>query len=75
MSIEDEIRERIWPMKVDYLDEKEAKDIVKLIPKARSAPRRSTARWYLSLAESLVEKARKKVEEFSFVNPYKTSQA
>ena len=75
MNIEDEIHKRICSIKFDYLDEKEAEAIAKLIQKARSAPRRSTARWYLSWAESLVEKARKKVEEFSFVNPYKTSQA
>ena len=82
MSIEDEIRERTWSMKVDYLNEKEARDITKLIQKARSAPLKSTARWYLDWADSLVEKARdredkiwadsvekavNRVDEFSFV--------
>ena len=83
MGIEDEIRERTWSMKVDYLNEKEARDITKLIQKARSAPLKSTARWYLDWADSLVKKARdredkiwadsveeavKRVYEFSFVN-------
>ena len=31
MSIEDEIRERTWSMNVDYVNEKEARDIGKLI--------------------------------------------
>ena len=83
MGIEDEIRERTWSMKVDYLNEKEARDIAKLIQKARSAPLKSTARWYLDWAEQLAEKARdredkiwadsvkkacNRVYEFSFVN-------
>ena len=73
MGIEDEIRERTWSMKVDDLNEKEARDITKLIQKARSAPRKSTARWYLAWADSLVEKARNKVDEFSCFNPNKSS--
>ena len=83
MSIEDEIRDRTWSLKVDYLNEKDARHITKLIQKARSAPLKSTARWYLDWAEQLVKKARdreekiwadsveesvKRVYEFSFVN-------
>ena len=83
MGIEDEIRERTWSMKVDYLNEKEARDIAKLIQKAQSAPLKSTARWYLDWADSLVKKARNRVDkiwadsvenarnrvdEFSFLN-------
>ena len=66
--MEDEIRERTWFMKVDYLNEKEARDIAKLIQKASSATCRPQARWYLDWAESLVKKARNRVGEFSFVN-------
>ena len=73
MDIEDEIHERICSIKFDYLDEKEAQDIAKLINKARSAPRKSTARWYLAWADSLVYKARMKVDEFSCFNPKKSS--
>ena len=65
---------RVCSIKFDYLDEKEARDIAKLIHKARSAPLKSTARWYLDGADSLVEKARNKVDEFSFVIPNKSSQ-
>ncbi|KAF0138649.1 MAG: hypothetical protein FD143_3626 [Ignavibacteria bacterium] len=68
MNIEDEIQERICSIKFDYLDDKEAQDIAKLINKARSAPTRSKARWYLSWADSLVYKARMKVDEFSCAN-------
>ena len=67
MDIEDEIHERVCSIKFDYLDEKDAKDIAKLINKARLAPRKSTARWYLAWADSLVYKARMKVNEFSCV--------
>ena len=63
MDIEDEIHERICSIKFDYLDEKDAKDIAKLINKARSAPRKSTARWYLAWADQLAEKAREKVDK------------
>ena len=73
MDIEDEIHERICSIKFDYLDEKDAKDIAKLINKAGLAQRKSTARWYLNWADSLVKKARNKVNEFSFVNPNKSS--
>ena len=70
MDIEDEIHERVCSIKFDYLDEKEARDIAKLINKARSAPRKSTTLWYLVWADSLVEKAGNKVDEFSCVNHY-----
>ena len=63
MGIEDEIRERTCAMKVDYLNEKEARDIAKLIQKARSAPLKSTASWYLDWADSLVKKAREKEDK------------
>ena len=68
MNIEDEIHERICSIKFDYLDDKEAQDIAKLINKARSAPTRSKARRYLAWADSLVYKARMNVDEFSCVN-------
>ena len=68
MEIEDEIHERVWSIKLDYLDDKEAQAIAKLINKAPPAPRKSTARWYLAWADSLVDKARMKVDEFSFLN-------
>ena len=68
MDIEDEIDERVCSIKSDYLDDKEAQAIAKLINKARSAPSRSKARWYLPWADSLVYKARNKVDEFSCVN-------
>ena len=68
MDIEDEIDERVWSIKFDYLDEKDARDIRTLIEKARSAPSRPQARWYLDWADSLVYKARMKVDEFSFIN-------
>ena len=48
MNIEDEIHERICSIEFDYLDDKEAQDIAKLINKARSAPSRSKARWSLT---------------------------
>ena len=69
MGIEDEIHYRFCLIKFDYLDEKDARDIRKLTQKARSGPSRSKARWYLDWADSLVEKARNKVDEFSFINP------
>ena len=68
MNIEDEIHETVCSIEFDYLDEKDARDIAKLLQKARSAPRRSTARWYLDWADSLVYKARMNVDEFSCVN-------
>ena len=72
MGIEEEIHDLVWSIKFDYLDEKEARDIRKLIEKARSAPRKCTARWYLAWADSLAEKARNKVDEFSCFNPNKS---
>ena len=84
MGIEDEISELVFKIKLQQADEsKLAQDIRKLIGKARSAPLKCTARWYLAWAEQLVEKARekedkdwadsveeavKRVYEFSFVN-------
>ena len=68
MGIEDEISELVFRIKLKYLDEKVARDIRTLIEKARSAPSRPQARWYIDWADSLVEKARNKVDEFSFVN-------
>ena len=65
MNIEDEIHERNCSIKFDYLDDKEAQAIAKLINKASSAPTWSKARWYLSWADSLVYNARMKVDEFS----------
>ena len=65
MNIEDERHERVGSIKLDDLDDKEAQAIAKLINKARSAPTRSKARWYLDWADSLVYKARMKVVEFS----------
>ena len=44
MTIEQEIHERVCSIKFDYLDDKEAQDIAKLINKARSAPTRSKTR-------------------------------
>ena len=73
MVIEDEIHEVVFSIKFKYLDEKEARDIRKVIEKARSAPRKCTARWYLDWSDSLVEKARNKVDEFSCFNPNKSS--
>ena len=82
MGIEDEISELVFRIKLKYLDEKVARDIRKLIEKARSAPLKCTARYYLAWAEQLAEKARdredkiwadsvekalKRVYEFSFV--------
>ena len=64
MNIEDEIHERVCSIKFDYLDDMEAQAIAKLINKARSAPTRSKARWYLAWADSLVYKARMNVAEF-----------
>ena len=69
MGIEDVIHERVCSIKFDYLNEKEARDIAKLIQKARSASRKSEALHYLDYADSLVYKARNRVHEFSFVNP------
>ena len=63
MDIEEEIQERICSIKFDYLDEKEARDIGKLMQKARSAPLKSTARWYVDWADSLVKKARNRVDK------------
>ena len=68
MDIEDEIHERVCSIKFDYVDDKEAQAIAKLIGKARSAPSRSKAKWYLAWADSLVYKARNKVGEFSCVD-------
>ena len=68
MDIEDEIHERVCSIEFDYLDDKEAQAIAKLINKARSALIRSKARWCLAWADSLVYKARMKVDEFSCVN-------
>ena len=69
MGIEDEIHERVCSIKFDYLNEKEVRDIAILIQKARAAPLKSAAKWYLEWADSMVEKARNKVDDFSFVNP------
>ena len=74
MNIEDEIHERVCSIKFDYLDDKEAQAIAKLINKARAAPTRSKAMWYLGRADSLVYKARMKVDEFSCLNRNKTSR-
>ena len=63
MGIEDEIHELVFSIKFKYLDEKEARDIRKLIEKARSAPLKCTARWYLAWADQLAEKAREKVDK------------
>ena len=68
MDIEDDIHERVCSIKFDYLDDKKAQAIAKLINKARSAPSRSKAMWYLAWADSLVYKARNKVDEFSCVD-------
>ena len=68
MNIEEEIHERVCSIKFDYLDEGEARAIAKLSNNARSAPSRSKARWYLNWADSLVYKARMKVDEFYLVN-------
>ena len=68
MNIEGAIHERVCSIKFDYLDEREARDIAKLINKASSAPTRSIARWYLAWADSLVYKARNKVYEYSCVD-------
>ena len=73
MGVEDEIQDRFCLIIFDYLDEKDARDIRKLIQKARSAPMKSRAMWYLDWADSLVEKARNKVDEFSCFNPIKSS--
>ena len=82
MGIEDEISELVFRIKLKYLDEKVARDIRTLIEKARTAPSRPQGRWYLAWAEQLAEKARdredkiwadsvekalKRVYEFSFV--------
>ena len=63
MDIEEEIHERVCSIKFDYLDDKEDQAIAKLNNKARSAPSRSKARWYLACADSLVYKPRMKVDE------------
>ena len=68
MDIEDEIHERACSIKFDYLNDEEAQAIATLIKKARSAPSRSKARWYLAWADTLVYKARMNVDEFSCVN-------
>ena len=68
MNIEEEIHERVCSIKFDYLDDEEAQAIAKLIKKARSTPARSKARWYLAWADSLVYKARIKVDDVSCVN-------
>ena len=82
MGIEEEISELVFRIKLKYLDEKVARDIRKLIEKARSAPLKCTARYYLAWADQLAEKARdredkiwadslekalNRVYEFSFV--------
>ena len=53
MTIEVEIHERVCSIKFDYLDDEEAQSIAKLIKKARSAPTRSKAMWFLAWAHSL----------------------
>ena len=63
MGIEDEIRELVFRIKLKHLDGKLAQDIRKLIEKARSAPLKCTARWYLAWDDSLAEKAREKVDK------------
>ena len=63
MGIEDEIHELVFRIKLKYLDEKGARDIRKLIEKARSAPMKCTARWDLAWADSLAEKARQKIDK------------
>ena len=73
MGIEDEIHELVFRIKLKHLDGKLAQDIRKLIEKARSAPVKCTARWYLAWADSLAEKARHKVDKFSCFNPNKSS--
>ena len=68
MNIEDEIHEPVCSIKFDYLNDKEAQAIATLIKKARLAPTKSKARWSLACANSLVYKARMKLDEFSCVN-------
>ena len=63
MGIEDEISELVFRIKLKYLDENVARDIRTLIEKARSAPSRPQARWYLAWADQLAEKAREKVDK------------
>ena len=63
MGIEDEIHELVFRIKLKHLDGKLAQDIRKLIEKARSAPLKCTARWYLAGADQLAEKAHEKVDK------------
>ena len=53
MSIEDEIHELVFTIKLKHLDGKLAQVIRNLIEKARPAPIRSQARWCLAWADSL----------------------
>ena len=73
MNIEDEIHESVCSIKFDYLDEKDVKDVAKLIQKARSPIRKPKALWYIVWADSRMYKARNKVGEFSFVKQNKSS--
>ena len=57
MNIEDELHERVCSIKFDYLDDEEAQKIATLIKKARSAPTRPKARWYLDGGFSVVQRA------------------
>ena len=83
MGIEEEIRELAFKIRLHQLDGKLGQDIRTLIGKPRTAPSRPQGRWYLAWAEQLVEKARekedqiwadsvekavKRVYEFSFIN-------
>ena len=70
MDIEDEIHERVCSIRFDYLNDKEERDIAKLIQKARSAPTKSKARLYLAWSDSQLYKAPMNVGEFSCLNRY-----
>ena len=63
MGIEDEIHELVFRIKLKHLDGKLAQDIRKLIEKARSAPLKCTARYYLAWADQLAEKARNREDK------------
>ena len=65
MNIEVELHDRLCSIKVDFIDDEEAQRIATLIKKARSTPSRPKERWYPDWADSLVYKARIKVDEFS----------
>ena len=69
MDIEGEIHELVFRIKLKHLDGRLAQDIRKLIEKARSAPLKCIARYYLAWADSLAEKARQKLDKFSCFNP------